>query len=374
MYSSNKRFKKTFDPAARLEKQKKFVSVVFVCILISQVFLFNGITNLGQTLEEDYNSIKASNQQATEDLINGTIRGQERIMLSSIRQGWVQYLSIHPETELIQKIDGKFIYSNPKGNRVVFDPDTMTKSKIDEAYYDIKDIATGKVIARSVRPQWNMKAVENIINVIGSASKAFGPAGDLLVYDAFSGEVIVDNSGNTKEVSAVLQENGKRNLSLMHKHPMNLNAAQYKTVVDQLMWRKDSDASSKIVSLYSESQYMDPTQLNNFSLYPLGEYKREFIEKVILPYESIGVEGQEMQIGIAIGAQEQEIVSVFSRTTEEMKNSQLHLQAGIKTGIVYPLMSIGISLLTIFFSMFMVRLFSYQSKLSRAESKRGSDR
>lgn len=81
-----------------------------------------------------------------------------------------------------------------------------------------------------------------------------------------------------------------------------------------------------------------------------------------------------MQIGIAIGAQEQEIVSVFSRTTEEMKNSQLHLQAGIKTGIVYPLMSIGISLLTIFFSMFMVRLFSYQSKLSRAESKRGSDR
>lgn len=372
MHSTNKRTKRKVDLTDRLEKQKKMVSVIFVCLLIVQVFLFNGITNLGQSLEDNYKGVTDSTEQATEDFINGTVRKQEQIMLSAIRQGWIQYLTIHPETELIQKAGDKFVYSNPKGDLILFDTKTMTKVKINDAYYDVKDTATGEVLATGVRPQWNMQAVKNIMDIVGSATKAFGPTGDPIVYDAFSGEIILDNSGNTKETKEVLQEDGKRNLYLMYKHPMNLNPAQYKQVVDKLMWRKDSDGSSNITSLYSEPNILDYSKVNDFGVYPLGQYNREFIEKIILPYESIGIEGQEMQIGVAIGAQEQELASVYARTFKAMTESQNNLQDGITVGVVYPLASIGISLLTIFFSMFMIRLFSYQSKASRIE-KEGSD-
>lgn len=362
------------DIFVRIEKQKKFVSYSFVVLLIIQVFLFNGITNLGNTLNQSYKGMQEANEQATEDFVNGTVRGQERIMLSAIRQGWIQYLNIYPDTELIQKDGNKFIYSNPKGERMLFDPSTMSKMKVDDAYYNITDIHTGKLLATAVRPQWNIQAVKNIIDIVGSAAKAFGPTGDPIVYDAFSGEIIIDNSGNTKESPEVLQEDGRRNLKLMYLHPQALNRTQVKSVIDELMWRKDSDSSSKITSLYAEPQILDPNKVNDFSVYPFGEYRREFIEKIILPYESIGIEGQEMQIGVAIGAQEQEISSVYTRTVKAMQESQNNLQNSLEVGVIYPLGSIGISLITIFFSMFMIRLFSYQCKVCRLESKEGSDR
>jgi hypothetical protein len=287
---------------------------------------------------------------------------QEREMLNSIRQSWVQYLTLNPQIDLLAKDkDGEIIYNNTNGTSIAYDPDSMTLKRVDDSYYDIYDKSTDKLLAKSVRPAWNEQELSKIIAIVITPLKAFGPTGEPLVYDAFTGEILVDNSRSVKEVPSILQPDGKRNVKLYYKHPNCKNPSQVNDIVtSQLLWRKDSDSTSHITSLYLEPTAM--TDPNDFAKYPLGKYHRNFLEKIILPYESVGVDGQEMQISVVIGAQEQEIMSGFKEAVKGYDSIEGDLYNRMNQGVLYPIISIGLSLLIIFFAMFFIRLHAYQCK------------
>ncbi len=80
---------------AKMNKQKKFISMMFIVLLIIQIFLFYGVTNLGEQLNKNEESLNQIKYESMDTFVNRTIRTQERIMLDSIRQQWIQYLTIH---------------------------------------------------------------------------------------------------------------------------------------------------------------------------------------------------------------------------------------------------------------------------------------
>jgi hypothetical protein len=133
------------------------------------------------------------------------------------------------------------------------------------------------------------------------------------------------------------------------------------------MWRSDSNPTTGMVYYFNEPIDMG-TDANNFTKYPLGNYNREFQEKIILPYESVGIDGQPMQITIVLGAQEQEIITAFKATMKSFESVQKSLNKNIQEGVMFPLISIGVSLLVIFLAMFMTRLYAYQCKNCKSES------
>lgn len=351
------------DTVLRIEKQKKIISMTFVAALVIQIFLFYNVSNLGQEIAKTKSAMETVKVDTQQTLIVDTVRAQQRFMLNAVRQGWVQYLTAHPGTELLKKDPtGNYVYLSKEGKDIYFDPSTMVRDKMSNNFYTLRNKTTGQIIAEQVRLQWNKENVKTILDIVAAPVKAFGASGDVIVFDSYSGEMIIDNSEDCKDTPEVLGEDGRRYITLDYLHPANANPAATKRVIDQLMWRKDSDQNSGLVYYFSEPTDMGDNA-NDFAKYPLGQYKREFQEKIILPYESVGIDGQPMQITIVSGAQEQEIMAPYKKVLQEYKQSMDDVQNATGKSVVFPIASIGISLLVILLAMFGFRLAMYQSKI-----------
>jgi hypothetical protein len=337
---------------------KRRVSAIFIVLLIAQVIVFNNVNIVVKNMLSRSVELKSIKVKFETLLVQETIRGQQRRMLNAVRSGWVSYVEDIPidERKLILKDStGKYIYSNSQGSRISFDPEKMEQILRIDKFYDIKDKQTGELLASAVRPQWNPENVKKILGIVAAPMKAFGAAGDVIIYDAYTGEMIVDNSEDCKDTPQVLGKDGKRYITLDYLHPANANPAASKRVVDkEFMWRKDTDTTSGQVYYFSEPIDMKE-DANNFEKYPLGEYKREFQEKIILPYETIGVEGQPMQIAVVSGAQEQEIVSVYKLALKDYALYEEHLISHINSNMLAPMLSALISLITILIAIYAIK-------------------
>jgi hypothetical protein len=355
----------------KMGKQKKFVSMLFVALLLVQLFIFYEVSYLEQdfsSINKEYSDLYSTTEQ---QFVDEVIRPQQRLMLSTIRQSWVQYLVSHKETELLLKDNnGRYIYADDKGKSIAFDEETMIMEK-DMNYFNIKDKNTGKVLLSNCRQQWNTAQVKTILDIVATPVKAFGSRGDVIIFDSFTGEMIVDNSEDCKDTPEVLGKDGKRYITLDYKHPSNKNPEACKRVIEnEMMWRKDTDQNSKMVYYFSEPVDMG-TDVENFVKYPLGQYSREFQEKVILPYESVGIDGQPMQITIVLGAQEPEVSAAFKETSEMFGNIQNTFSDTTARGVLFPLISVAISLVVILLAMFILRINAYQCKI--CNNKKDSD-
>jgi hypothetical protein len=331
-----------------MEKQKKVISWIFIVLLVVQVLLFDNVTNLGREFNNTTGLITSTNTALAQDFVANSVRGQERIQLNAIRQGWVQYLVAHQGIELLLKDKaGLYIFADKTGKTVSYNPETMYKDKTLDNYFILKDKLTGTVLLNNCRQQWNKDEVKKILDIVATPVKAFGTTGDVIIFDSFTGEMIIDNSENCKDTPEVLGEDGKRYITLDYIHPNNKNPDATKRVVaNELMWRSDSNPTTGMVYYFNEPIDMG-TDANNFTKYPLGNYNREFQEKIILPYESVGIDGQPMQITIVLGAQEQEIITAFKATMKSFESVQKSLNKNIQEGVMFPLISIGVSLLVL---------------------------
>lgn len=347
----------------RMEKQKRVMSILFIVLLLIQLFVFYEVSYL----EEDFNVINNTyselHSSTEQNFIEDVVRPQQRLMLSTIRQSWVQYLITHKEVELLLKDNkGKYIYANAKGKTIAYDEKTMIVQK-DLSYFDIKDKKTGKILLSNCRQQWNKDQVKTILDIIATPVKSFGSTGDIIIFDSFTGEMIIDNSEDCKDTPEVLGADGKRYITLDYKHPANKNPEACKRVVEEeMMWKRDTDQNSKMIYYFSEAIDMGK-DAEDFTKYPLGEYNREFQEKIILPYESVGVEGQPMQITIVLGAQEKEVSAAFKKTDKRFDDIQKTFSDTTAKGVIFPLISITISLVVILLAMFMLRLNAYKCKI-----------
>jgi hypothetical protein len=347
----------------KIELQKKTISILFIILLLIQIFVFYGVSYLEQdfnSIDIEYSEFHATTQQ---NFVDDVIRPQQRLMLSAIRQSWVQYLIAHKDVELLLKdSNGKYIYANPQGKTISYDEKTMTVQKNLDSF-NIKDRSTGKVLLRNCRQQWNREQVKVILDIIATPVKAFGSAGDVIIFDSFTGEMMVDNSENCKDTPEVLGKDGRRYITLDYKHPSNQNPDACRRIIEnEMMWRKDSDQNSKMVYYFSEPTDMGE-DAEDFTKYPLGKYNREFQEKIILPYESVGVDGQPMQITVVLGTQESEVSAAF-KVTEKNYNKVHRIFADTTAkGVLYPLISVSISLVVILLAMFILRINAYYCKI-----------
>jgi hypothetical protein len=354
----------------KYERAKNIISVIFIAILLAQTFVFGQVKNLGNSITNSLgqNQVDAANISA--EFVQDTVRAQERRMLESARQGWIQYLSSNPSTELLIKDNkGNYVMKSPDGTLFTYNPKTMVQVQRPDNYFDIRDKNTNELLTQQVRPQWNTEEVDKILNTVASHIKAFGATGDVLIFDAYTGEILVDNSLNSNNAPEIFSSDGKKYVQLLYLHPNSKNPDAVKETTDNvLMWRKDSDRTTNIVGYFNEPTDMG-SDGNDFAKYPLGQYNREFIEKVLLPYETAGVEGQDMQITITIGAEEQEIYSPYKAIIEKMENTQDQMKKDIGISIFAPITSIFLSFIVIFLAMFALRINVFFSKNSGGNEK-----
>ena len=62
------------------------------------------------------------------------------------------------------------------------------------------------------------------------------------------------------------------------------------------------------------------TCASNFAKYPLGDYNRQFVEMSIIPYETIGFDGQPMQLTVLSVVDEQDVFYAYKEISLKYKN------------------------------------------------------
>lgn len=343
------------------QKIKNISSILFIIVLIFQVFVIGYITQTNNSIDNNILEIEQLKTNNDNIFIKDTIRQQQRQTLNAVRQSWLQYLTTN-NIDIVLKKNGNYVFEDKNGNTITFNTETMKKIKTNNSNYSIVDKITGEVILNDCRPAWNMENIEHILNIIATPIKAFGEKSEILVYDVYTGEVIIDNSSNSNSYPEILDEKGYKNILFYINHPENKNPKQYELVIKELLNKSDTQRISEITSLFYEPNIKEYNSVNDFSKYPFGNYNREFIEKIILPYESIGVEGLDMQLGIAIRSQEQEIYSSYKDNDKEYSTTINKLKHDKSVIFIFPMISTLLSLIVILVALYSVRASAYYCK------------
>lgn len=350
------------DSKKALKNIKNIASIVFIIILVFQVFAFGYITKTNSYIDTTIQILSELENDFSQTFVNDTIRQNQRLDLNSIRQSWIQYVNIH-NSEILKKDDNNnYIFQNASGTRITFNPDTMDKIKNKENLYDIIDKQTNDILLTNCRPIWNKKTISKILNIIGYSNETFGEKDDLIIYDLYNGEVLMDNNSDNTLCKEILDENGKRNLTLYYMNPHNKNPEQYKDLTKQLLNRFDTQNLTKLTSLFNESTLKATDDYNNFKLYPFGEYNRDFIEKIVLPYENVDMEGLDMLLGVTISANEKELYSAYIDSFYKYEKILTELKYNKKIIQIIPTLCMALSLLIIVVSLCCIRLSAYYSR------------
>jgi hypothetical protein len=266
----------------KLHKYRSLTSKIFAVSAILLLVLLSVSSTFKMLIEQNINNLKKTKTELSETFMENTIREQMRRQLYAMRQGWVAYAESHPQERLIKRDnEGLLIYKNIRGQSISFNPRTMYKVEQSDNDYGIFQKNTNKLLITDARPQWDTEAVKTRLGIIAEPIKAFGKTGDVIVFDSFTGEMILDNSEDCKDTPQVLGKDGHRYITLDYRHPNNVNPTACKRIVEkEMMWRHDSEEGTNEVYFFSEPTDMG-NSANDFSKYPLGQYKREFQEKII---------------------------------------------------------------------------------------------
>lgn len=316
--------------------KNKPMAILFSIILVLQCMLYNMLLPLADNLHEQAQTFNNVYAEMSDTFIKDTVRAEQREVLNAIRQAWVQYVVLNPEKDLLLKEENKYVYRNKEGETLLYDKDTMYIEK-EESFYSVYDKATDRKLIDEARPQWNKEIVQEILSIVATPARLFDTNSELIAFDIYTGEVFLDTTKYDK-----------------------------KDVMNVFMIKNDTDRNTGLISLHYEQCDMLLKNANDFSLYKLGYHDRLFIEKVILPYESVGVQGFDMQIGIAIAIRESELmtpymslITQYHQTISQMEEMSTKLK-------VVPKMIIVCSIVIIFLSI----VYSKKKELDKLKKKR----
>ena len=326
---------------------QKIIGYIIVVSLCCQFFILYKIADNEKTGNNMKYIIEKLENNVQEVFINKTIRGQQRKMLQGMRQSFIN-LTNEYNIELMEKNSQGYVhYGNIKGESVYFNPSTMYIRNDWGKFYNIHDKNTHELLAGHVRPYFNKKNVKFILSVVASPYKSFGNTGDVIIFDSYTGQMLMDNSEDCKDTPEVLGKDKNRYITLDYKHRNNKNPnACLKTIEKQMMWRADSTESDKMIYFFNEPK-LNTLTANDFSIFPLGEYNREFQEKVILPFETVDIGNTEMQITVILGSQEKEIVENYKEIFSDYQVLKKMQNNIIQKSTLYPNVSVIISLICV---------------------------
>lgn len=297
------------------EKNMKNIGIVFFVILLIQIFAFNYSASIYRGFVDNHKKLQQSQVDMNTALITDTVREQQKNTLSSTKQSWMKYLEEHPTIKLIEQIDGKPVYAN-KETSILFDQDAMYKVNKGNNEYDIKDKKTDELLIENAQPRWNTEEVEKILDVLVKPIKMFGNNGGIIVYDSNTGKIVLDTTSIER-----LRDGNEHFIFEDDKHYKNKNVSETKEVIDNFFkLKKDSNRVSSIIYMFNESTKMG-NDADDFTKYPLGRYNREFIELAVLPYESIGFDGQPLQLTMLSIVDEHDVTAAYENVLSNIEES-----------------------------------------------------
>lgn len=256
----------------KVNKQKIVLVILGIMLLIQTIF-FKTIFESPNIIRQSVSELYKNNVSFSENFIENTIRTEQRRVLLTIRQGWIRYSTLFPEKFFVKDGD------------------------------------------------WVSVSIKEISDIIISPVRIFGTHSRAIIYDIQTGDIIYAPHLKTMELEKLIDpDTNKPNIKNFYKLSVNKgNEEQVKNVYTELLGKVDTDSNSKITSLVFETNQMDSNDVNDFSKYPLGEHNRVFIEKIILPHESIEI-GEDKQLGLIIEINEQEIMSPYKNAIKQNDN------------------------------------------------------
>lgn len=218
---------------------KKINNATFYLIAILMLIEAFAVVMLSGFNDNSYN-IALSMRNITSDyqkiLIENTVKDQQELILSQIKQSLISYMN-NTDTTLI-------------------------KDK-----------------------QWNKEEIETVLNVIAEPIKVFGNNGGIVVFDSITGDVFLDTTPNNRKGANINNDSASE------------------ANIKKLLEKKDTTSTNGIIYAL-DTEEID--ELNNFKKYPLGKHNREFIEKTILPFESLGF-AKDKQLTLLVVANEKDV-------------------------------------------------------------------
>ena len=328
------------------KKKKHIICFIMIMALILEIMAINKTSYIYKEFESNQQYGESLSGVYQQQFIADTVRSQQRNMLNSLKQSWVKCTS--SDSNLILKDSkGHPIYAN-EINSIGFDSTTMTKVPVLNSYsFNLINKATNEIILEKAQPQWDSARVDEILDMLVAPLKVFGNNGGIIVYDSNSGEVFLDttpiNRLNLENYVSIFDD------SLIAD---NKNKEQTKKIAEQYFaLKRDSNNNTKITYLIDEATKMG-NEANDFVKYPLGRYNRQFIEMSVLPYETIGFDGQPMQLTILSVANEQDIYSGntwITEKTDTILNINRDLYGVVSTLLILCIMGTMFAMITVLY-------------------------
>ena len=344
----------------KIEPYKRF-SIVFIVFFFIQVICFSFIQKSFCDFKNANDSLYNNFNERNSLLINETVRNEQRYNIQSIKQSWINYLNIEKKSIIETDSTGSYpLYKN--GNDFIYyNSDTMYRIKTHSNYFNIYSKKDESLLIDNAKPVWNRNQLDYLLNLLAAPVKSFGNNGGIIVYDSYSGEVFLDTTPTNRTDS---------NLSIFedYKNPKCKNNYDVENNIDTFMsLKKDSESIDHFIYLFNEPNIYSNSEASNFNKYPLGKYNREFVEKIILPYESFGFEGQSMKLTLLLVTDEQDITSIYINNTESFYKHINIIDNVYALTIITIILIIAINMIIFIFISYILK---YKFKNDNAEDKK----
>lgn len=336
------------------KKQNKIFFYIMIVFLVVQILALNWIFTIEKHSKKVTNTIGEELVNNDNILISDIVRPQQRFMANSIKQSWMKYIEDTKYSLIEENHEGKPIYSNDIRS-IPFDKETMYKEKKTSNIYDIYSKDNNVLLLSDCKPQWNKSQVHQILNFLVAPIKSFGNNGGIIVFDSNTGQIFLDTTpANRKEHSP--------NLSIYddYKNIINKNPDQTRAEIYNFIDKKDSNRLSSFVYSFNEPTKMGDQSLN-FKKYPLGDFNRLFVEKLILPYETFGFDGQPMQLTMLIMSDEQDISKAYKDNTQAINANIQYINETLDKAIFILLISTLITMIVLLISIYVIK-YSFEKR------------
>lgn len=228
-----------------LAKLRKILLVAIIVVLLGEAVLLGVITTTADKTISVVNSIQNRLEDIPETNFESVILPQMTRQLQQVRVSWFQY---------------------------------TTEYKIDLLN--------------------NTENLNQFLEIIVGGIRSFGDTGDAFVFDNTTGEFYFDNSADIKNVieSKMTIINASKDINC--RNPVAVDK-----LATELMWETDIVGDKYLVNLWREPD-LTYEESSDLEKYPIGLYKREFDQKIVLPMPGVG----NKQIVVVLGVQEEDII------------------------------------------------------------------
>ena len=147
----------------KLNLNKKLFGL-FILLFIVQASAFNLVQKMYFNYNNEKNNITSEINERDKILVNNTIRNQQRAEMQSIKQSWLNYLSLENKSVILTN-ENLPIYKN-EDNEIAFNSNDMYKIHTESNIYNIYSKEDDRLILGQATPQWNRNELDYLLNLL----------------------------------------------------------------------------------------------------------------------------------------------------------------------------------------------------------------